>query len=385
MKHFFLLSISLLMYSFIGCRQSNRAIAEEQPFKISGKIDGDSIDTIVFSYYRCVEGSFVIDTISVVNGNFTIEGIISPYSRAELSINNKSVVFYLDPGEMQLYLKKDSLDSFVLKGSRTQAEKEILELQTKSLEDSLYIIKRQLFSEQDGQNNDFLITQRDSIENLLNDIWTDFVTSHPASYCSVDAIFKILGGNKQNADVIMGLFNGLSENVRLSCPGKQVYNFIHIRKTSTMTNVSSLEAVDKNGTLIKLSDFKGKCILIDFWASWCVPCIKGFPHLKELYARYKDKGLVVFSISVDRKRDEQKWLNAIAEHDNNEWMIHILSCKNQGENNMCNLHDILQDGSIPHYILIDQSGNVIKQWRGFNDEIAKEQDELFQSIFENKQ
>jgi len=147
-----------------------------------------------------------------------------------------------------------------------------------------------------------------------------------------------------------------------------------------MSNVSSFKALDKDGNLIKISDFAGKYILVDFWASWCVPCINGFPHLKELYSKYKDKGLAVIAISTDFKEDEQKWLNAIDKNDISEW-IQILACKNEGEYNICNLHGTLLS-LIPHYIVIDKSGNVIKQWRGFNDEIAKEQNKLFESVFE---
>jgi thiol-disulfide isomerase/thioredoxin len=149
-----------------------------------------------------------------------------------------------------------------------------------------------------------------------------------------------------------------------------------------MTNVSFLEAFDTGGTLIKLLDFEGKYILIDFGASWCAPCIKGFPHLKELYTRYKDKGLVVMSISIDSKKDEQKWLSIIEENDITEW-THILSSKNKGENNICDLYEM--GSGVPYYILIDPSGYVIKRWVGFSDTIAKEQDEMFESIFEKPQ
>jgi len=374
MKHFSLLIILLLICIYIK---------GEEPFKIIGIIDDAKVDTVFFKYYRCEKDNWAIDTILVKNGTFSIEGKLSPFTDALLSINNKGILLFLDPGEMHLYLRKDSLDKFVLEGSQTQTEKEELETQTKPLESNLSNIKKQISSEQGEQNKDYLKVQQDSINDLLENIWIDFIFSRPDSHYSLRAISFLLFNKNQDIDLLTNLYNNLSESIKVSCKGKQIYNFILQRKKSLMTNVSSLQAFDKKGTLVKLSDFEGKYILVDFWASWCVPCIKGFSHLKELYAKYKDKGFVVINISVDRLQDEQKWLNAIEKNDINEW-IQIISCKNDGENNMCDLHDFLQDPSIPHYILIDKSGNIIKQWRGFGDQVADEQNEMLNNFFENK-
>jgi len=369
MKHFFLFTFLLLTCPYIK---------GEAPFKLTVKIDGLPTDTIIFKYFRCEKDSWVIDTISVATGTFTIEDSISPRTNAYfsyLSEKDKEVLMLLDPGEMQLYLKKDSLENFVLTGSQSQTDREILLAQTKPLEDELL----KLSSEQREQNNDFLKSQKDSIQSLLENNWIDYITSHPASHYSLDLIFRLLSNKKQNRDVLMSLYDGLSENVKVSCSGEQIHNFILHKVKPTMTNVSSLEAFDKDGNLVRLSDYKRKYILVDFWATWCVYCIKGFPHLKELYAKYKDKGLVVISVSIDRKEDEQKWLNAIEKYNLSEW-IHILSCNNMGENSIGNLHEAIGSG-VPHYIVIDTSGNVIKQWIGFDNEVAKEQNELFENIF----
>lgn len=71
-----------------------------------------------------------------------------------------------------------------------------------------------------------------------------------------------------------------------------------------------IELRDTKGTPQKLSDQKGKIVLIDFWASWCGPCRKANPGLVSLYSKYKDKGFEIFGVSID---DEKKaWKKAIA-------------------------------------------------------------------------
>ncbi len=61
---------------------------------------------------------------------------------------------------------------------------------------------------------------------------------------------------------------------------------------------------DINGQPLSLADYKGKYVLIDFWASWCGPCRKGNPHLKSLYAKYKEKGFEIIGISDDDSKPE---------------------------------------------------------------------------------
>ena len=56
---------------------------------------------------------------------------------------------------------------------------------------------------------------------------------------------------------------------------------------------------DVNGQDVRLSDFAGKVVLIDFWATWCVPCEAAIPHLQEMYERHKDEGLVILGVSMD--------------------------------------------------------------------------------------
>ena len=67
---------------------------------------------------------------------------------------------------------------------------------------------------------------------------------------------------------------------------------------------------DVKGVIQKLSDQKGKIVLVDFWASWCGPCRKANPGLGVLYSKYKDKGFEIFGVSIDEEKSA--WKKAIA-------------------------------------------------------------------------
>lgn len=126
---------------------------------------------------------------------------------------------------------------------------------------------------------------------------------------------------------------------------------------------------DVNGDARKLSDFvgNGKVVLLDFWASWCPPCIRDMPHLVELYARYKDKNFEIVGISLDSKKEA--WMKGIKDH-GITWPQ--LSDLKYWENSGAKLYGV---NSIPHTVLIDSNGTIVgKYLRG--EELEKKLAEL---------
>ena len=109
---------------------------------------------------------------------------------------------------------------------------------------------------------------------------------------------------------------------------------------------------DSAGVVRRLSDLRGKVVLIDFWASWCGPCRMENPNVVRVYQKYHDKGFEVFSVSLDNSRE--KWVQAIKK-DNLLWPNHVSDLKGWSSAGG-KLYGI---SSIPATVLVDRDGKVL--------------------------
>ncbi|NVK04492.1 MAG: redoxin domain-containing protein [Flavobacteriia bacterium] len=122
--------------------------------------------------------------------------------------------------------------------------------------------------------------------------------------------------------------------------------------------VPDLEGRTPSGEIIKLSDLRGKVVFIDFWASWCRPCVNDMPHVVTAYNEYKDdsfqggEGFTVFSVSLDQRKSA--WTNAIARL-NQTWPNHISDLRGWGSAHA----ELYNVNSIPSAFLIDGEGRLI--------------------------
>jgi peroxiredoxin len=106
-------------------------------------------------------------------------------------------------------------------------------------------------------------------------------------------------------------------------------------------------AADREGKKFSLKELKGKYTIIDFWASWCVPCRKEIPNMKKLYAKYNSKGLVIISVSLDK--EDAKWKKALDEEQ--------LSWPNLIDKD--GISDKYSIKTIPAMFVVDKNGKVI--------------------------
>jgi thiol-disulfide isomerase/thioredoxin len=118
------------------------------------------------------------------------------------------------------------------------------------------------------------------------------------------------------------------------------------------TKAPEISLPNPDGQIMRLSELKGKVVLIDFWASWCSPCRAENPNVVNLYKKYASKGFTVFSVSLDS--DVQVWKRAI-KSDGLIWNTHVSDLK-QWETPLIQQFKF---NSIPYTVLLDKAGNIV--------------------------
>lgn len=168
---------------------------------------------------------------------------------------------------------------------------------------------------------------------------------------------------------VLQYYNNLAERVKQSALGKELK-----RKVDELGSVSiggtapDFKAKTPEGKELALYDLRGRIVLLDFWASWCGPCMGEMPNIKEIYRKYHDKGLEILGVSLDSQKDP--WVNAIKKHELN-W--HHVSTLNKFD---CPIAERFHVTGIPKMYILDKEGKIIAQdLRG--EELSRKMDELF--------
>jgi thiol-disulfide isomerase/thioredoxin len=127
-----------------------------------------------------------------------------------------------------------------------------------------------------------------------------------------------------------------------------------IRRSALKGNAMEFEALQLDGTKIDIRDFRGQVVLLDYWATWCGPCIASFPKVEECYEKYRDQGFAVIAYSIDTDLEA---LRNYEERHSHPWISTSEQLTlDKGGKNYADYYGIT---SIPHYILIGRDGNVI--------------------------
>ena len=343
--------------------------AQSSNFTLTGKIGNLNPPAKVYFDYMKNDVNHEDSTI-VKNGNFIFEGYALEPAAARMIVDydgiskshgaqyGNTIYFYVEEGKIKME-SPDSLKNAKVIGSPINDEYQVYLKEVGGLPQEISAKIGAIYAAATPEQ------QKDTtFINSLNKKMHDemearqkrqlsYARQYPDNYFSIVSLTEGTG-TKLDVAQIKPLFLLLSDKVKNTLPGKAFAKRIEAAK---ITQVGSLAPDftqnDVNGNPVSLSSFRGKYVLVDFWASWCHPCRGENPNLVKAYNRYKKNDFEILGVSLDQESTKAAWIAAI-EKDGLTWTN--ISDLKSWNNEAAVLYGVR---AVPQNYLIDPSGRII--------------------------
>lgn len=365
-------------------------------FILTGEIAGLADSTALTLSYFTSDGGDVMtevkDTEYVIDGRFVFEGDLNELTVASLDFGNSYIRLFLEPAAIKLKIDKDRPWEYVLSGSETERENRKLRAKLSSCEEAFHkelrialdIVEQMNSYGGEAPARDSLISclmankaEREAIGREMDNIRLDYILRHPASKITPGLIYLVAIVGSVDIDTLKNAYDQLSEESKNSISGKlasmqigQTEMLNNGKKITTGSVAPDFSRVDISGKNLRLSDiYSQDYVLLDFWASWCEPCLKQMPRIKKIHDSYSAKGLKVIGISVDD--DRTRWAEAVEKYELNGFSQILSESDPSGSDYFTeDISDAYGVEFIPCYFLIGSDGKIIARWEHLGEEEA---------------
>ena len=327
---------------------------------------------MVYLSYRVADKS-VKDSSLLKEGHFEFKAEISEPTLASLYVKFEStdengrprmdgMQIFMEPGTMIIDVK-DTMKFAKVTGSKSHKDFDAFNDLQKPFNEKAAALSEQYMAFRKDNNEEGMKKLEEDFDKLSDErsekVFHTYLKEHPKSPIALYVLGQYAGYD-MDAKKVEPIFNQLSPVTRNSASGVAFKKQIETaKKTGIGAMAMSFTQNDTLGKPVSLADFKGKYVLLDFWASWCGPCRAENPNVVKAFDQYKDKNFTVLSVSLDQPGKQQAWLDAI--HKDGLTWTHVSDLK-FWDNAVAKEYGIR---AIPQNFLLDPTGKIIaKNIRG---------------------
>jgi thiol-disulfide isomerase/thioredoxin len=333
-------------------------------YTIHGTVSGEVADgTAVYLKKANEQNQPVdVDTAQVENGEFSFIGEIGQAELHYIFIDETqgNIPIVLEEGTIDVTTHKDSLAYAEIEGTPQN------DYFADFLESSRALSRRAISMNEDMRE---ATLQRDTaimyslreeyfeLQEEAKEFELNYARDNPNALISALIIDKVMTTGALTAEEIKELFDSLSDEIKATSVGQKIKSRIEKGANSSIgSKAPNFSAPTPSGGELALHDVLGKVTIVDFWAAWCKPCRAENPNLVRIYNKYKDQGLNILSVSLDRRAED--WKQAI-EDDGLEWN-HVSNVQYFDE-----IAELYNVNAIPATFILDEKGVIVaKNLRG---------------------